>query len=116
VLDRYDEEFYEACAKSVAKDPIAWPAALHPRVVRGGSWDDDDDKLRSAARRGSLAQWQDQDPQLPKSIWYLTDAKFVGFRVVRPFAEPSEEEKAAFWEADVEAIRAIQARQRAGGR
>ena len=28
--------------------------------------------------------WKAQDPQLPKSIWYLTDAQFLGFRVVRP--------------------------------
>ena len=34
-----------------------------------------------------------QDPQIPKSIWYHTDALFVGFRVVRPLVEPTEEEK-----------------------
>ena len=38
--------------------------------------------------------WQDQDPQIPKSIWYHTDALHVGFRIVRPLVEPSEEEKA----------------------
>ena len=29
--------------------------------------------------RGSSRAWKMQDPQLPKSIWYLTDAQFVGF-------------------------------------
>ncbi len=33
-----------------------------------------------------------QDPQIPQSIWYLTDATFVGFRVVRPLRTPTEEE------------------------
>ena len=28
-----------------------------------------------------------QDPQIPQSIWYLTDANFVGFRVVRPLRD-----------------------------
>jgi hypothetical protein len=31
-------------------------------VLRGGSWDDDTDKLRSAARRGSNPEWSIQDP------------------------------------------------------
>jgi hypothetical protein len=33
-----------------------------------------------------------QDPQIPQSIWYLTDATFVGFRVVRPLRVPSVQE------------------------
>ncbi len=66
------------------------------RSVRGGSWDDDPEQLRSAARRGSSKDWKQQDPQIPQSIWYFTDALFVGFRVVRPLGEPSAEEKAKF--------------------
>jgi hypothetical protein len=38
-----------------------------------------------------------QDPQLPQSIWYYTDALFVGFRVVRPLEEPSDEQKASYF-------------------
>ena len=40
-----------------------------------------------------------QDPQLPQSIWYLTDAYFLGFRVVRPLRTPTEEE-ALLYEPD----------------
>ena len=40
-----------------------------------------------------------QDPQIPQSIWYLTDAPFVGFRVVRPLRLPTEEE-AKLYEPD----------------
>jgi len=115
VLDQFDETSYAARGASV-KAPIAWPSKLYPCVVRGGSWDDDPDRLRSASRRGSQASWQQQDPQLPKSIWYLTDAKFVGFRVVRPLLEPGEQEKQRAWSADTDAIREIQARQRLGAR
>ena len=59
-------------------------------MVRGGSWDDDADKLRSAARRGSNPEWSVQDPQRPQSIWWHTDATFVGFRVVRPLDRAGE--------------------------
>jgi hypothetical protein len=66
-------------------------------VVRGGSWDDDPRDTRSAARRASRASWKAQDPQLPKSLWYLTNATFVGFRLVRPVAIPSVEELERIW-------------------
>jgi formylglycine-generating enzyme required for sulfatase activity len=115
VLDQYDENYYESLG-ALAKAPLLWPDKLYPCGVRGGSWDDDPDRLRSAARRGSTSAWQQQDPQLPKSIWYLTDAKFVGFRVVRPLVVPSEEIQQRAWSADTDAVREIQQRQRHGAR
>ena len=30
----------------------------------------------------SSEEWKQQDPQLPQSIWYFTDALGVGLRVV----------------------------------
>jgi hypothetical protein len=82
----------------VVKDPLAIPLTEYPRVVRGGSWDDGPRRNRSAARVGSSLDWKQQDPQVPQSIWYFTDALFLGFRVVRPLTEPSAEEKAAKWD------------------
>ncbi len=96
VLDQYVEDFYSSSDNSV--DPLAIPLTLYPRVVRGGGWDDDPDMLRSAAREGSSEEWKKQDPQIPRSIWYHTDARSVGFRVVRPLVEPSAEEKANKWD------------------
>ena len=96
VLDQYDEDYYGKTDK--ATDPLNVPLTLYPRVVRGGGWDDDPEMLRSAVREGSSDEWKQQDPQLPKSIWYHTDALGVGFRVVRPLVEPSEQEKAEKWE------------------
>jgi formylglycine-generating enzyme required for sulfatase activity len=81
--DLYAADFY---AKSPAADPVNDPGkALYPHVVRGGSWDDEPARLRSAARRSSIEAWSRRDPQNPKSLWWHTDATFVGFRVV---AEP----------------------------
>jgi len=116
-LDQHVADSYAEVAKGgAAKSPVNWPKTEYPIVVRGGSWDDDPDRLRSAARRGSQKSWKVQDPQLPKSIWYFTDAKFVGFRVVRPLAVPTDDELKRWWEADVPAIAEIQERQRKGGR
>ena len=66
--------------------------------ICGGSWDDGTRRTRSAARFASSRDWKQQDPQLPQSIWYFTDALYLGFRIVRPLHEPSEEEKAAKWD------------------
>ncbi|MBU6173265.1 MAG: formylglycine-generating enzyme family protein, partial [Planctomycetes bacterium] len=78
--------------------PLLVPRVLYPRAVRGGGWDKSAEDCRSAAKEGSTEDWIAQDPQVPVSIWYLTDALHVGFRVVRPLVEPSQEEKEKFWE------------------
>lgn len=93
-LDQYVPDFYSKFDNDkVAIFPVAVPSELYPRVVRGGSWyDEEPELLRSAARQKSDPDWKIQDPQLPQSMWYLTDAEFVGFRVVRPLNPPSEEE------------------------
>jgi formylglycine-generating enzyme required for sulfatase activity len=81
--DLYAADFY---AKSPAENPFNDPGKeLYPHAVRGGSWDDEPARLRSAARRSSAEAWSRRDPQNPKSLWWHTDATFVGFRVV---AEP----------------------------
>ncbi len=82
---------------TVHRNPRNRESMPYPRVVRGGSWDDDPDRLRSAARIGSTPDWSRQDPQIPKSIWWHTDAIWVGFRVVRPAKLPSAEEMARYW-------------------
>jgi formylglycine-generating enzyme required for sulfatase activity len=90
--DQYVPEYYKQLAGKTAVNPVVTPTKLYPHAVKGGSWDDDADKLRSAARRGSNAQWKKRDPQLPRSAWWLTDAQFVGFRVIRPLKQPTPEE------------------------
>ena len=94
VLDQYGD--YKSIGGS--ENPLVVPTKLYPRVVRGGGWDDDPEKLRSAERIFSEPEWKDQDPQEPRSIWYHTDALSVGFRVVRPLKEPSDDEKKSKWE------------------
>jgi formylglycine-generating enzyme required for sulfatase activity len=88
---------YQAEEGEVKKDPWIKPSKLYPHVVRGGSWDDDPEDIRSAARRASSPNWKQRDPQIPKSNWWMTDASFLGFRIVRPLHQPSPEEIAAYF-------------------
>ena len=92
VLDDYDKDYYAAvAAKGVAVGPVNLPTARRfPNVARGGSWDHEAERLRCAARLSSNQEWIRRDPQRPQSIWWLTDATFVGFRVVRPVEEQKE--------------------------
>jgi formylglycine-generating enzyme required for sulfatase activity len=102
-LDQYDANYYGSFAGEVAADPWNKANKPYPHVARGGSWDDEDPALlRSAARRASSKEWKIQDPQLPKSIWYHTDAQFLGFRLVRPLKVPPPEELMKIWNSGVE--------------
>ncbi|MDC1004350.1 SUMF1/EgtB/PvdO family nonheme iron enzyme [Opitutales bacterium] len=96
----------DTAPKGILQNPLVAPNTLYPRVVKGGSWDDGAVSHRSAGRMGSEEAWKQQDPQIPKSVWYHTDAIFVGFRVVRPREIPSLEDIEKYWpsEEDILAI------------
>ena len=103
VLDQYDPDYYKQCvANSPVLDPWNKATKPYPLAVRGGSWDDEASMCRSAARRGSDRSWKMQDPQLPKSIWYFSDAQWVGFRIIRPLKVPTAEQMQKYWTSGVE--------------
>jgi formylglycine-generating enzyme required for sulfatase activity len=86
-IDTYAKDFYSTL-KGTSVAPVMMPTERrYPDVVRGGSWDDEAPRLRSAARQGSIKEWSKRDPQRPQSIWWHTDALNIGFRVVRPVEE-----------------------------
>ena len=86
-VDTYAGDFY-ARLKESSVGPVLLPTERrYPNTVRGGSWESDAAKLRSAARGYSRREWSKRDPQRPQSIWWHTDALMVGFRVVRPLEE-----------------------------
>jgi formylglycine-generating enzyme required for sulfatase activity len=93
-LDQFDPTFY---ASSSGDNPWNRPTELYPRVVRGGSFRDPLEQTRCAARRPSATVWKERDPQIPKSNWWLTNAPFVGFRLVSPRVQPGPEEIQRYW-------------------
>ncbi|MCC6406875.1 MAG: SUMF1/EgtB/PvdO family nonheme iron enzyme [Planctomycetes bacterium] len=85
----------ELCADFYAPDAYASYAANEPvldprgpsegteRVVRGGSFESDAADARCGAREPTQTEaWLKTDPQVPKSKWWYSDCKHVGFRVV----------------------------------
>jgi len=104
VADHYLADAYaEAHGKAPRQTPFFAPPrdergrpVRFPHVARGGSWRDPAERLRCAERLPSEPAWNQRDPQIPKSWWYLTDGQHIGFRVVRPLRTPSPEERARF--------------------
>ena len=66
-------------------------------VLMGASFREDANDTPCETGRESIPEWNDTDPQIPKSIWWLSDAPFAGFRVVcdeaPPVASPKEDGK-----------------------
>jgi formylglycine-generating enzyme required for sulfatase activity len=77
------------------KQPSVW--ALHDMYGNTGEWAIDPEgkpvlcggtfregaaAQTPTARKRQTPKWQETDPQLPKSRWWLADGMFVGFRVV----------------------------------
>ncbi len=102
VLEQYAADTYANRKPGTFGAPVKVPAGEgFGQVARGGSCDDADlNDLRSARRRFSDEEWKAQDPQFPQSIWWVTDAPFVGFRVIRPLEAPKTDEEAKFYEPD----------------
>jgi formylglycine-generating enzyme required for sulfatase activity len=97
-LDQYDGAAYGKLPESVS-NPSTPPGSKYPRVARGGSYMDEASELRCTNRISSRPEWNQRDPQIPKSRWWLTDGMFMGFRVVRPVEQPSKEEIEKFYAA-----------------
>lgn len=102
VLDGFTEDGYLAIGNGmvVSEDAIQWPREIYPGVARGGSWEDSERHLRSAAKMKSTDEWSMDDPNLPQSHWWHTSypATATGFRIIRPLEPPkTKEERDRYW-------------------
>ena len=93
---------YAPYSAAAQQNPTVPSKTAYPHAVRGGSWNDDEAAVTCTARVKTDASWKRQDPQLPKSVWYMTDAQWLGFRLVRPATLPSAEEMYRAWNNGVE--------------
>ncbi|MCL3779666.1 hypothetical protein EMN47_04595 [Prolixibacteraceae bacterium JC049] len=88
--DWYASNAYAKYPKGEVLNPKG-PKKGREHVVRGGSFKDDAGLVRVANRDYTKTKaWLKTDPQVPKSIWWYSDAVHVGFRVV---CEPDERVK-----------------------
>jgi sulfatase modifying factor 1 len=85
--DYYDPRVYGKYPKGVVRNPRG-PRSGNEHVVRGGSFKNSPKDLRAARRDFTKTEeWLVTDPQIPKSIWWYSDVKSVGFRVVCEYNE-----------------------------
>jgi formylglycine-generating enzyme required for sulfatase activity len=95
-LDHYNPK--PAIHPAMVTDPFAAPSlSKYPKTLRGGGFTETATELRSAKRFHSDPYWNRRDPQIPKSKWWLTDARSVGFRIVRPLKQPAAAEIEQFF-------------------
>lgn len=95
-LDQYQEDYFTRI-KTNKTDPVIQPTTKYPITLRGGHFRDEANDLRSASRLPSSRKWNARDPQIPKSKWWIADAPFVGFRILRPFHQPTANEVDQFF-------------------
>ncbi len=78
--DKYDPEAYSKGGTSV-ENPLVTEGEEY--VVRGGNYVSDAADVRCAARDYTRHDaWLKTDPQQPKSIWWYSDIRGIGFRIV----------------------------------
>ena len=108
VLERWNANTYAQRQPGTYARPVSPPVSRLGQldginVLRGGSADSEEPAdLRSARRIRYDETWRRDDPQFPKSIWWLTNAPHVGFRLVRPLEPPATEEEARIYEPNPE--------------
>jgi formylglycine-generating enzyme required for sulfatase activity len=87
-------DFYSATAyKDIKETPVVNPKGPETgkvHVARGGDYSSPAEDLRCAARSYEETWWRSGDPQIPKSIWWLPQMEFIGFRVARSVDKDSK--------------------------
>lgn len=102
-LDQCVPNRKEYFGKGQVRNPWIKATKPYPHVTKGGHWKMPLKEISSAGRTPSDANWKLSDPQDPKSLWYHTNAPWLGFRVVRPAEIPTAEAMYHYWNSGVEA-------------
>jgi formylglycine-generating enzyme required for sulfatase activity len=110
-INQYTEDGYASfqgkSAPLRAFDVVVWPESASPIVARGGSWEMDADRLRSAARLASDDEaWKEEDPNFPRSPWWFTSdpSRGVGFRLFRSYKPMQPDMISKFWDPVAEDV------------
>ena len=80
--DYYDPLIFRKYPSGVINNPFG-PRTGVEHVIRGGAFNHSAKHVRIANRdQTRTIEWLVTDPQIPKSIWWYSDVKNVGFRVM----------------------------------
>ncbi len=86
--DYYSEDTYQLYSNAEIVVNPTGPKNGDEYVIRGGSFNSDAADLRISSRDFTRTDdWLKTDPQIPKSLWWYSDCKDVGFRVVCEYSE-----------------------------
>jgi formylglycine-generating enzyme required for sulfatase activity len=91
VQDFYSPAAYEEAAQEKRTASPTGPKDGKVHVARGGFYDSPTGELRCAARGFEEDWWRMNDPQIPKSKWWLPQIDSVGIRVA--CALPADDKK-----------------------
>ena len=83
VYDFYSPTAYKEAARQTPAVNPKGPKEGKVHVARGGDYSCPVGDLRCAARSFEEPWWRSGDPQIPKSMWWLPQMEFIGFRVAR---------------------------------
>ena len=80
--DYYDPLIYRKYPSGVINNPFG-PRTGEEHAIRGGAYNYSAKQVRIANRdQTRTIEWLVTDPQIPKSKWWYSDSKNVGFRVI----------------------------------
>ena len=97
-MDKYDAAYFQKLTTDARSTFYVKPDKPRAyRTARGGGFKSQPEGLRCADRLPQVEAWNQRDPQIPRSKWWMTDGDYVGFRLVRPVRQPSAEEAEAFF-------------------
>lgn len=97
-LDMYQEDYFQKIKENPTSTFFIKRNNYRSyHTTKGGGFKSPITELRPSDRNPQTETWNRRDPQIPRSKWWMTDGDYVGFRIVRPVVQPSNDEIEKFF-------------------
>jgi formylglycine-generating enzyme required for sulfatase activity len=98
VMDMYREDYFQKIKENPTSTFFVKRSNYRSyHTTKGGGFKSSIAELRPSDRNPQTETWNRRDPQIPRSKWWMTDGDYVGFRIVKPVLQPSNEEIEKFF-------------------